>query len=350
MFSKPVFNFIIQKNTVKNNILTHNNLLPFNNYEKNRDLTKYKLRELKEIAKQCNLLITATKPVLIKRIENHFNKITYYCIKIQKNFRGYIARQFIKLKGPGFKNLSICVNDTDFITLDPLSEIEPMFFFSYSIDDITFGCNIISLAQYIKTYGIKYQPYNRSQIPENIIDDLHKLYKLTNILYDIPENYQKNLIKDVNREPINQIEILRERLINIRNNSIETRIQELFIEMDQLGNYTNSIWFSSLTMDGYMLFYRSLYTIWNYNGRISADLKEKIYILGDPFIGNINEGGLITNIGNLKGICLFVFENFVYGGIDDEHRKIGTMHALTALTIVSMNARNSMYWLYESLG
>jgi hypothetical protein len=39
----------------------------------------------------------------------------------------------------------------------------------------------------------------------------------------------------------------------------------------------------------------------------------------------------------------------VYCGIDDEYRKIGTLHALTALTIVSNGARNSLPWLYESL-
>jgi hypothetical protein len=36
-------------------------------------------------------------------------------------------------------------------------------------------------------------------------------------------------------------------------------------------------------------------------------------------------------------------------GLDDEHRKLGVFHALSALTVVSIGARSTMPWLYESL-
>jgi hypothetical protein len=39
----------------------------------------------------------------------------------------------------------------------------------------------------------------------------------------------------------------------------------------------------------------------------------------------------------------------VYSGIDDDHRKIGAFHALSGLTIVSLDARLAMPWLYESV-
>jgi hypothetical protein len=42
-------------------------------------------------------------------------------------------------------------------------------------------------------------------------------------------------------------------------------------------------------------------------------------------------------------------ENMVYCGVDDEYRKIGALHVLTALTGVSIGARTSMPWLYEAL-
>ena len=52
----------------------------------------------------------------------------------------------------------------------------------------------------------------------------------------------------------------------------------------------------------------------------------------------------------IKEACLKVFEYMVLTGIDDEHRKLGALHALSALTIVSRPARHSMPWLFESLG
>ena len=42
-------------------------------------------------------------------------------------------------------------------------------------------------------------------------------------------------------------------------------------------------------------------------------------------------------------------ETMVYTGIDVEYQKIGALHMLSALTIVSPNARQNMMWLYESL-
>jgi hypothetical protein len=47
--------------------------------------------------------------------------------------------------------------------------------------------------------------------------------------------------------------------------------------------------------------------------------------------------------------CLIVFENMVYSGIDEDHRKLGTFHALSGLTMVSIPARTAMPWLYESI-
>lgn len=39
----------------------------------------------------------------------------------------------------------------------------------------------------------------------------------------------------------------------------------------------------------------------------------------------------------------------VYSGINVDMRRLGTFHALTALTIVSRDARIAMPWLYESI-
>jgi hypothetical protein len=56
-----------------------------------------------------------------------------------------------------------------------------------------------------------------------------------------------------------------------------------------------------------------------------------------------------VSLENIKENCLRVFENIIFMGIDDDHRKLGAFHALSALTVVSVGARNAMPWLYESL-
>jgi len=42
-------------------------------------------------------------------------------------------------------------------------------------------------------------------------------------------------------------------------------------------------------------------------------------------------------------------ENMVYGTRDIEYRKLGALHLLSILTVVSEEARQSMPWLYESI-
>ena len=39
----------------------------------------------------------------------------------------------------------------------------------------------------------------------------------------------------------------------------------------------------------------------------------------------------------------------IFSGFDEEYRKLGILHVLTALTVVSANARSELLWLYESL-
>ena len=51
----------------------------------------------------------------------------------------------------------------------------------------------------------------------------------------------------------------------------------------------------------------------------------------------------------IQAVCIEVMENMVFCGIDIEHRKIGTLHMLSAMTIVSGEARLAMPWLYESV-
>ena len=316
----------------------------YKNYKKDKNLKQFKIIRLKEISKQNNIPITATKKVLIDRLESHFQR-SILCEKIQKVFRGSLVRRSMILRGPALKDRSICVNDTDFITLEPLYEIPAIYFFSYTIEQHIYGCNIYSLAEYIKKNGVKNQPYNRSPFPDDVLSNFFTLWSIIKIIQEFPDDVINNLsfLQNNSRQPENDLII---QLRNIRNKSIEIRIQEVFMEIDQLGNYTNSCWFSNISNDQYCLFYRQLFHIWS---RLPLDIRSKIYILGNPFIGHHQNENALLNIQYIKDACLFVLENFVYGGIDIEYRKIGTLHALTALTVASVQARNSMYWLYESL-
>ena len=92
----------------------------------------------------------------------------------------------------------------------------------------------------------------------------------------------------------------------IRARTLHQRIENVFMEMDQLGNYTQSTWFSQLDRTGYLRFFRSLYDIWNYRAQLSFQTRRNICPLGDPFskvirdqqqnYPNLPEESLKTNV------------------------------------------------------
>jgi hypothetical protein len=141
------------------------------------------------------------------------------------------------------------------------------------------------------------------------------------------------------------------KIVEMRRKPMETRIQELFMEIDQLGNYTQGSWFSNLQRREYILLYRHLYDIWSYRGQLNNEIKNKICPLFDPFTEIFAQPIYQNHIleDQIKLACLTIIENLVYSGIDEDNKKIGALHALSGLTLVSIEARNVMPWLYESV-
>jgi hypothetical protein len=358
----------------KNNIIYKNEILPrvsnplnyafiYSDYQQNvNTLNIYKLTELKQIAKQYNLHISGTKQLLVDRIIRQFNKISKIII-LQKIYRGYLVRESIRLRGGALNDRKICVNSSDFYSLEPIADIDHRSFFSYNDDKLFwYGFDIESIFLLIsKTPRLNIiNPYNRENISPIVINNIISLRNKIRILFpdiiiqhDILEqsismptiHHIPTISNTLGFNRINTPEI--RRLNRIREGSIQTRIQELFMEIDQLGNYTQTEWFATLTRVNYIRLYRLLYNIWR---RLSIDVRTKISILGDPFLNIFQNIIHLDDIGyeRIQEACLRVFENMVFTGVDIEYRRLGALHVLSALTIVSLNARISMPWLYES--
>lgn len=390
MFSKPLRQVNELKQVHRNSFKKINHeesytLTYIEYYNKKINLQKYKLPQLKTIIKEYNLIRTGNKGVLIERIKEIFKKIKF-SVLIQKIFRGWMVRKSFILRGSAYKNIKSCVNDTDFVTLEPLDEIPYELFYSYKDDkDFVYGFNITSLVQIIKNKTVLKNPYNREKFPDSCIRDIITLNNFTKIIY---ENFKEeteiiqmnNSFRIQNRTTVTPIEnniisgsnytreYLHPRIIpgpyNIsemhekynfiiacRIKPINERIRNLFMEIDQLGNYTQSSWFSNLDRIGYLRFYRYLLDIWNYRAQLSYEIKKRICPFLEPFsnifIRNIHH--VDSPIEDFQILCITAMENLIYSGFDDEDRKIFAFHLLSALTMVSYPARNALPWLYESI-
>jgi len=375
MFSKPTQPFGQElKNEFIDDINKPLPIVSYIEYCRNKSvLDKIKQPELKQIAKYYKLPVSGTKPILFERLMMFFSRCSQ-SIKIQKVFRGYLVRKCFKDKGEGFKDITNCVNENDFYSLEPLREIPIKYFFTFTCGKFNYGCNIMSLVQLIKnSKGSVKNPYNRENIELEKIKTILNVYGKIRIIFGLPSDApvinNNSLIQiqgsiQENRRVRGLIardnlvvassELIDERRVKIaeiQSKAVSTRIQEVFMEMDQLGNYTHPGWFSSLDRREYIRLFRILFDIWSFRGQLSAQMKTYICIIGDPFYEIRRQGINIHDmpIEIIQGLCLKVIEYMVYGGIDDEYKKIGALHVLTGLSGVSMGARTSLPWLYESL-
>lgn len=347
-------------------------------YEYQVDLKKYKMPQLKSLIREHKLRLTGNKIDLIERLKSHFHN-EYYAVKIQRMFRGHIARCIIRLRGPALKDRSICVNETDFCTLDPLDEIPMCDFYSYrDKNNQVYGFDIHSLYNMFKT-GKSINPYNRDVLDDQTKENIFQLVELIPIFYAKPTFNPAPLPKkasrrvDVQVPPPQSVYQVNNELTNvfisnthsifpnydsvarlnqlreIQAKPVDVRIRELFIEMDHLGSYTNSSWFQLQRRDYFRLF-QVLYDVWYYRGQMAYDTRYRISPLADPFVGSISTTVHFNmNEDEIKEECLKVMEYMIYTGVDQDHRILGKFHVLSALTIVSPDARDAMPWLYDSL-
>lgn len=337
-------------------------------------------REAKASIKSVHdFTLMGTKQVLLNRL-THYLTQDLQSIHIQRMIRGIYVRRAIKLRGLALKNRKMCVNDTDFYSLEPLENIPYMDFFSYTDNkQFTYGFEIDSLYAYIKrrSRGI-INPYNRDNM-DNVVKDIRKLERLTKIIntHFVPEERaivvkpkvthssnttrnlpigvvannsrtrrQSNTTNNTNYNNTVMIEHIR----SIRAKPFIERARLLFMEIDQLGNYTQYQWFTELDRQNCLRFYRILRDIWTYRAQIPTSIKNKICPLWDPFIVVSNSMNVPElSLQHILNICLSVMEDMVYTGIDTEYKTIGSFHVLTALTVVNQEARRNMLWLYESL-
>ena len=298
----------------------------------------YNLSQLKMIAKNYKLKISGNKNQLLTRIYS-FLYFSSYIIKIQKIFRGNVARKYKLLHGPAAVNRKLCTNTDDFVTMEPVEEINYHQFISYKDEDnFIYGFDIISLHNlFLKSPDIESirNPYNRNLIPESVIKTIKSIIKLSRILkIHVNLHYED----DTESIPIEKM--------------IELRALSLFQNIDALGNYSNSQWFLSLNRNQLIRFLRELADIWNYRAQITAETKRSICPpSGDPF-RNLNMHYIHTeqNMTNVKKVVLEVLEKIVNSGVDRDSKSLGACYVLGALTLVNQEAATSIPWLFQSFG
>lgn len=290
--------------------------------------------QLRYCLKTHNLKISGTKKIMTSRLFS-FLYLSSYANKIQKCFRNYLGNQYILCKGPAIKNRKICVNETDFLTMENVKEISNTQFFSFKDEDnFIYGFDVLSFYNLISKNDKLKNPYNRNELSLDTINKFSKLLRISR-MFNMDINTE---IEDINNEISTQ-------------KSIELRIFGLFQNINELGNYSDATWFTNLTRMQLIKFVKELNEIWNYRSQINEQTKRAIcHPHGNPF-RHFNLGMMYSesNAEVIRKEILIVLENMVKKGIDKDNKTLGSYYVLGALTLVSTQAASALPWLYQSM-
>jgi hypothetical protein len=247
-----------------------------------------------------------------------------------------LVKKYKALHGPASFNRKICTNSDDFVSMEPVEEINFHQFISYKDKDgFIYGFDITSLHNLFIKSGAEFRnPYNRNIFPELLFKNIRSLIRLSKILkININLNFEDDT-KNVSNEK-----------------AIELRALTLFQNIDSLGNYSNVSWFISLNRNQLIKFIRELMDIWNYRAQLPNQTKRNICPpLGDPFRNlSIQYINTEQNLWNVKKVLLEIMEKMVNIGVDKDSKALGAYYVLGALTLVNEEAATSLPWLFQSV-
>jgi hypothetical protein len=348
----------------------------------------YKVIELKKmcriIQKECGykkMKTTGTKFEMKQNIYNFYNH-TFHSIKIQLKFKSYLRRKLAILRGPALKNRDICINDTDFYTLDPIRDIPDTQFFSYEekcgVKMCCYGFDMASIFNLIlndnsvdnianlnrrlswTTYNESSNPYNRSVIPLDITQKILKIIKLDSMLNgkkkESGKKHKNNIVLNGDQGTNNgNIVIELPQDVLTPQQRYRQNVLQLFQTINSLGHYSDPDWFLVLTYQQHITFLRELIDIWNYRAELSYSARVAIYPPnGNPFPQHVM--GWLTHqfysyltMENIISINMTIIERLTVTAVLESDRCLGANFVLCALTLVSIPAREALPWLYQSV-
>lgn len=296
----------------------------------------YTIKDYRNILKTLHLSkCKHTRKEDIKHFCTNMMFLSYNITKLQKLWRTFFIRAFNRTLGPSYRNYKISNNTEDFLTTDSIKDIDYYYYFSFKDkDNFVYTFHIVSIFSLLQKNIVK-NPYNRTNFDEEVINMIQKRIKYNKIL---------NKIEDFT-------------LYQPKPTTILDRTNQLFHHMDQMGNYTHCSWFIELTSRQLRTFIYELYEIWNYRAQLTMETKERICPpRGNPFIdlprhfiANFNNPHMHYSYTFLRTRSLSIMEKLAYNAHDDENKKMGILYILSALTLVSEQARDALPWLYASV-
>jgi len=246
--------------------------------------------------------------------------------KIQKFWRARYSRSLAKERGPAFFIRSLCHNDTELASFEPLETIPNAYFFVMKEPKRLWGFDIRTLVVQYEEEGKLENPYTKELCRIDVIETFKRhVDKLKK--YKMPLHYER--ITDLTPKQ-----------------SWNLRVLDMCLRLDMLGYRIATHWFTDLSIDHQKRLYFLLHALWN---ELPVESRNTIVPfnaeLGELFKWTPQRIQLKTEMDSVRRTNLNVIERMISSALEQSDRTLGAMYSVIALTQVSYRCRNAYPWL-----
>jgi hypothetical protein len=251
-------------------------------------LEYYKLIKKNDVSKfmlainNINLLVSLFETLL--NVNLNLNKI----IKLQKWIKKSLNNFKAKLRGPALYNRALCVNDSDFVSLDDIKDIPEREFISFKDDtDFIYGFHIDSIIELIfktdENYYENFKKHSSTLCYKQFIKTLFNHYNKMKIFnpytrFIIDGNIKLNIIRlyaQLEYKKKLQSSTIIQEVIDIKT-SVRNKCFAIFQKIDFQGYFTDTAWLLDEMPKTIKLFYKKLASLWNFEFGLNNTARYKI--------------------------------------------------------------------------
>jgi hypothetical protein len=266
------------------------------------------------------------KNPVIYEISMPTRSITASARKIQKFWRVRYSVRLAKERGPAFFVRSLCHNDTELASFEPLDKIPNAYFFTIKEPKRLWGFDIRTLVVQYEEEGKLENPYTKEDCPVNVIEDFKRhVDKLKR--WKMPLHYEA----DSGLTP---------------KQSWNLRVLDICLRLDMLGYRIATHWFTDLSIDQQKRLYSLMHALWNALPETSrASIVPRNTELGELFKWSPERIQSKSELDSVRRTNLNVIERIISSALQQSDRTLGAMYSVMCLTQVSYRCRNAYPWL-----
>jgi len=257
------------------------------------------------------------------------NKVTQRAaIKIQKAWRKVNSYLTLFHQGPCIKTRGLSTNNSEVFSLEPIESILDFYYFSFAdTQKNLWTFDIRSIAQMISLGTFKINPYNRQPINERIVKKaLNRIAWLRSRKYTILYPSNNDLTPD---------QLWRQKILDV------------CMRLESFGFHISCEWFSEMSLETHIEFYKFMYELWNY--RLGLSIQAQCEIVPPPANLFKTRYEKKHNLHWWEKVNLQLIETLIASSSNKESQRLGATYCMMGFVKVNKNAANAFPWLYESL-